>query len=66
MAHILVTGNPVDGLQFHGPFVSMEDAETFGDLFYEEWWVAPLEVPVDEEGFTYTDGVVAPGEAKKK
>ena len=47
--HLLVTGNPVDGLQFIGPFQHPEDANFYAEMFLnkDEWWVAKLEAPVE-------------------
>jgi hypothetical protein len=46
---IIVTGNPVDGLQFHGPFESNEEAIRYAEVaFDEEWWVTSLE-PINSE-----------------
>lgn len=45
--HIIVYGNPVDGLQFIGPFKTAYDAACHGNrdahLSDAEWWIAPLE-----------------------
>lgn len=43
--HIIVTGNPVDGFEFFGPFKTGEDAIIFGNTdphLTDEWWVAKL------------------------
>lgn len=44
--HIIVIGNPVDGLEFIGPFANETDAtnhaNTDGNM-PDEWWIAPLE-----------------------
>jgi hypothetical protein len=47
MSHIVVTGNPVDGFQFHGPFPSGNDAAEWAEQHCaREWWlIAPLEEP---------------------
>lgn len=46
--HIIVTGNPIDGFSFIGPFphvqAAAEHGNSDGDLD-AEWWVAPLEAP---------------------
>ena len=46
--HIIVTGNPVDGLNFIGPFPNsasaIERADHDGRLD-ADWWIAPLERP---------------------
>ena len=42
--HVVVTGNPIDGLFFYGPFTLYEDAARFAETECngEQWWVAPL------------------------
>ena len=43
---ILVTGNPVDGLSFFGPFNDPEEAHEFAEgCGTGDWWVAMLEEP---------------------
>jgi hypothetical protein len=40
---ILITGNPVQGFQYLGPFDTHTDAENAGDhLTGGDWWVATL------------------------
>lgn len=43
---VIVTGNPIDGFCFHGPFLqsNQEDRDVYVDQFLkgEEWWGAPL------------------------
>ena len=43
---IIVTGNPVDGFEFYGPFKSIteaaEHANTDGLFDDHDWWVADL------------------------
>lgn len=43
--HIVVTGNPVDGLTFTGPFDNHDDALMYAEtrLTGDYWWVAPIE-----------------------
>ena len=43
--HIVVTGNPVDGFAFYGPFKTAEHANEEADeaFRHEEWWIAPLQ-----------------------
>lgn len=50
--HIIITGNPVDGLAFCGPFASVDDAIHYADTVHhgDEWWIAEL-TPVPD-GFT--------------
>lgn len=49
---IIVTGNPVDGFEFYGPFAVLDD-DTCNE-FEGDWWVArlwPLPVPPRCEEF---------------
>jgi ribosomal protein L37AE/L43A len=46
--HILIFGNPVDGLTFVGPFDTHEEAVTYGEPIAEEWWVSELDEPTNE------------------
>ncbi len=44
--YIVMTGNPVDGLMFHGPFTNHDSALEFAELNSNplaDWWIAPLE-----------------------
>jgi hypothetical protein len=45
--HVVVVGNPFDGLMIYGPFADHNDAEMFGSLDNngEDWWVVELEDP---------------------
>ena len=44
--HVIVTGNPFDGLQIIGPFKTHNDAvEYAGRIEDTDWWVVPLAVP---------------------
>lgn len=39
--HIIILGNPVDGLTFHGPFDDPEAATTWAEKTSDgEWWLA--------------------------
>lgn len=42
---ILVTGNPVDGLSFIGPFTDDEEAMEYADQHYggTDWWLTTIE-----------------------
>lgn len=41
--HILITGNPVDGFEYFGPFKTGEEAITYGeDWLSSDWWIALL------------------------
>ncbi len=45
-AHIVISGSPVDGLTFHGPFNEVEEAIRFSEsLAGEDWWMTKLELP---------------------
>lgn len=51
MKHILVTGNPVDGFEFYGPFNNGVDAVEYANQcagIEGEWWTADLN-PVEPE-----------------
>jgi len=41
---VVITGNPVDGLDIYGPFATAEEANNWADCEQagEDWWVAPL------------------------
>jgi len=45
--HILITGNPIDGLFFYGPYKTSEDAVTAAERenIGADWWIAPLAHP---------------------
>ena len=43
--HIVVTGNPVDGLQFTGPFNSHDEAIGYAEQLSDNWWTADLAAP---------------------
>lgn len=49
--HVIVHGNPVDGLSFIGPFPTGSDAMEWGDkhLQDEDWWIAPIEPPKEQD-----------------
>jgi hypothetical protein len=42
--HVVLVGNPVDGLTIYGPFTTGEDANDWADsnVKNEDWWAAPL------------------------
>jgi hypothetical protein len=51
LTQVIVIGNPVDGLQFIGPFKTGNDAIAWANRdanIDADWWVAPLE---EKEGF---------------
>lgn len=41
---LVITGNPIDGFSYHGPFRNSEEANDWADdeLRGEEWWVAHM------------------------
>jgi hypothetical protein len=48
--HVIVTGNVIDGLSLHGPFLDATRALAFTEHFFagDNWTIAPL-TPVDDE-----------------
>lgn len=44
LPHVIVTGNPFDGLTLIGPFDNHEAALTYADThtFEWDWWVVPV------------------------
>jgi len=41
--YILITGSPIDGLFFHGPYATAEEANRDGeDVADTEWWATQL------------------------
>lgn len=51
MSVIVITGNPVSGLNFYGPFDTANEAVEYGHRNDEggDWWVAPLVTPEPEQ-----------------
>jgi hypothetical protein len=48
MSKIVVSGNPVDGLWFTGPFSGAEVAAEWAESHYNppyDWWIADMESP---------------------
>ncbi len=47
MAHVIMTGNPVDGFQLYGPFDTHEEADEFVTAEADgiELWVLPVSDP---------------------
>jgi hypothetical protein len=48
MKYIIVAGNPVDGLEFIGPFDTFDDAQNAINTDallpdYFDWWIAKIE-----------------------
>jgi hypothetical protein len=51
MKYIVVSGNPIDGLAFHGPFENKGDAMVWADenvSIEYDWWLAVLNTVKDE------------------
>jgi hypothetical protein len=45
MSYIIVTGNPIEGLTFTGPFLIREDAIEYAQRMlpsWEYWWIGEL------------------------
>ena len=41
--YIFITGNPVDGFEYNGPFECYDDAFKYGEENGDsDWWIAPL------------------------
>lgn len=53
LPHIIITGNPVDGFEFIGPFDNVDDAlvylNTDPHLLDGDYWTAPLHAPAEDE-----------------
>jgi hypothetical protein len=49
--YILITGDPVDGFFYYGPFDTNDDAVAYADDEQHgmDWWVAELQPPKKEE-----------------
>ncbi|MCE5292964.1 MAG: hypothetical protein LLG14_27525 [Nocardiaceae bacterium] len=45
--YLVVTGNPIDGLFFYGPFPVREDADKWAERNHEgqDYWIAELTTP---------------------
>lgn len=44
LKYIVVSGNPIDGLFFNGPFEERDDAVTWAGInLNDNWWIAELE-----------------------
>lgn len=39
---IIITGNPVDGFSFYGPYEEYKDASKAVESIKVEWWIAEL------------------------
>ena len=53
--HVVVVGNPFDGMTIYGPFATGDEANEWAnsndktDLDNVDWWVLRLESPVCDE-----------------
>jgi hypothetical protein len=53
--YVVVVGNPFDGMTIYGPFDGPTEADEWTqgnaktDLDGVDWWIMPLESPVDDE-----------------
>lgn len=51
--HIIITGNPVNGFRYIGPFKTADHAIDAAERFLSgveaDWWIAPLEGEPREE-----------------
>lgn len=46
---IIVTGNPVDGHEYVGPFPNGAEATEYAERFIGcDWWIAPIDYPAME------------------
>jgi hypothetical protein len=45
VSYIIVSGNPVDGLRFTGPYADHDEALEAAAVSEQEWWVAELHAP---------------------
>ena len=47
--YVLVVGNPIDGLQFVGPFPDHDAAVEYAERYEDqEWWVTSLDKPKED------------------
>ena len=46
--HVVIIGNPVDGLKIYGPFKTADAAVAWAEDVTDTWWIAPLEEPINE------------------
>lgn len=48
--HVVISGNPVDGLTVWGPFKTGDDAMRWASAEIDDtWWIAPLAYPITGE-----------------
>lgn len=46
MKYIVITGNPVDGCEYFGPFKTHEKATDYAERYLDgDWWVTTLYKP---------------------
>ena len=46
---IVVSGNPIDGMTFTGPFPTSDDALAWAEGTDEHWWITTLASPEGEK-----------------
>ena len=48
---LVITGNPVDGFFYYGPFDSAEEAIEWASVQHDtqDWWIAPLNEPATQD-----------------
>ena len=54
LPHVIIVGNPVDGLETYGPFRNAVEACEFGNTdadLPDEWWIMPVH-PVERDEIT--------------
>jgi len=50
-SYVILIGNPVDGLEFIGPFDDGNEATEYAEVKVhrnKEWWLAEMEAPEEE------------------
>lgn len=51
--HIVVSGNPIDGLTITGPFESHDKAQDWAEFVLDcDWWIAEMEDPDEQANNT--------------
>ncbi|MEA3639948.1 MAG: hypothetical protein VBE63_08390 [Lamprobacter sp.] len=46
---LVISGDPVEGFAYYGPFQSIGDAIVWAEENLEQWWIAPLQNPEEIE-----------------
>lgn len=67
--HIIVHGNPVDGLWFEGPYADSDEALAVAERDWtNDWWIAPLYLDEQEradEALGERNAIVPPAAADR-